>query len=99
MRSRFTAFARRDAAYLLRTWHPRTRPRRVAFDPRQRWTGLEIVDRVGGGLFDRDGIVEFRASYTLGAKPGTVHERSQFSRHDNLWVYVAAVAEPLTRPR
>ncbi|WP_416966449.1 YchJ family metal-binding protein, partial [Streptomyces sp. Agncl-13] len=26
MRSRYTAFVRLDAPYLLRTWHPRTRP-------------------------------------------------------------------------
>ena len=91
MRSRFCAFAVRDAAYLLRTWHPRTRPRRIQFDPRQRWTGLEIIDRSGGGLFDPDGTVEFRAGYLVGDRPGTTHERSQFSRHEGLWVYVGVL--------
>jgi SEC-C motif-containing protein len=90
MRSRFSAFAVQDDAYLLRTWHPRTRPPHVRFDARQRWTGLEIVDR-SGGLFDREATVEFRATYTLGGRPGTVHERSQFSRHENSWMYVGAV--------
>ena len=43
MRSRYTAFATRDAAHLLRTWHPSTRPRSIEFDPGQRWTGLEVL--------------------------------------------------------
>jgi len=88
MRSRFSAFARRDEAYLRRTWHPDTRPRRLDLDPAQRWTGLEIVDRAGGGLFDTAGTVEFRAYYTRGGRPGTLQERSRFARHDGRWVYV-----------
>jgi SEC-C motif-containing protein len=39
MRSRYTAFARGDAAHLARTWHPRTRPERVDVDPRTRGPG------------------------------------------------------------
>lgn len=92
MRSRFSAFAVGDAEYLLRTWHPGTRPRRVQLEPGQRWTALEIVDRSGGGLFDAEGTVEFVASYTLAGRPGRVRERSRFSRLDGCWVYVGAVA-------
>ena len=33
MRSRFTAFALGDADYLLRTWHPDTRPESLELDP------------------------------------------------------------------
>ena len=88
MRSRYSAFALGDTGYLLRTWHPSRRPRRLRLDPGQHWTGLAILDRTGGGLFDQDGIVEFRASYTLAGRPGAVHERSQFTRYDNAWVYV-----------
>jgi SEC-C motif-containing protein len=32
MRSRYTAFARGDAAYLRVTWHPSTRPAELALD-------------------------------------------------------------------
>ncbi|NUS16016.1 MAG: hypothetical protein HOY69_32225, partial [Streptomyces sp.] len=41
MRSRYCAFVRLDEGYLLRTWHPRTRPARLDLDPGMRWTGLE----------------------------------------------------------
>ena len=33
MRSRFSAFGVGDEAYLLRTWHPSTRPPLIDFDP------------------------------------------------------------------
>jgi SEC-C motif-containing protein len=86
MRSRFSAFAVGDAEYLRQTWHQRTRPRRLNLDPRQRWTRLEIVDRSGGGLFDTDGIVEFKAHHTA----GVLHERSTFAKVDGRWLYVGA---------
>ena len=84
MRSRYCAFVRRDGAYLLRTWHPRTRPERIDFDPGMRWTGLEILDTDGGSAFHSTGTVTFRASY----RGGSLHERSRFERVDGAWVYV-----------
>ena len=87
MRSRFTAFAIDDAAYVLSSWHPKTRPPDVEPDPGLRWTALDIIDTSGGGLFDAEGIVEFRAHFRDGGRPGDMHERSRFVRHDGAWVY------------
>lgn len=87
MRSRYTAFARGDVDHLLRTWHPDTRPADLELDPGLRWTGLEIVDRVGGGLFDSDGVVEFRAHHREGRQTGMQHERSRFVREGGRWFY------------
>ncbi|MFE2074890.1 YchJ family protein [Streptomyces misionensis] len=84
MRSRYCAFVKGDAQYLLRTWHPRTRPERLDLDPRMRWTGLEILDTDGGSAFHTTGTVAFRASY----RGGALHERSRFERVDGAWVYV-----------
>ncbi|GHF80261.1 YchJ family protein [Streptomyces thermodiastaticus] len=84
MRSRYSAFARQDAEYLLRTWHPRNRPARLDLDPRMRWTGLEILGTTGGSAFHTTGTVTFRASY----RGGVLHERSRFERVDGAWVYV-----------
>ncbi|WP_433798427.1 YchJ family protein [Actinomycetospora sp. CA-084318] len=83
MRSRYTAFVRHDVDHLLRTWHPDTRPATLELDPDTRWRGLEIVDRVAGGLFDTEGVVEFRAHH----RDGVQHERSRFGRVDGRWVY------------
>ncbi|MFJ6570503.1 YchJ family protein [Streptomyces sp. NPDC091292] len=88
MRSRYSAFVVRDEPYLLRTWHPDTRPAGVAFDPGMRWSGLEILDARDGSAFHRTGTVTFRASYTEGGRPGALHERSRFERVDGAWVYV-----------
>jgi SEC-C motif-containing protein len=89
MRSRFSAFAVGDPAYLRRTWHPSTRPGSLRLDPDQRWTRLEILGRAGGGLFDAEGTVEFRAHFTRGGRPGRLHETSRFVRGDGEWLYVA----------
>ncbi|MGX1566959.1 YchJ family protein [Streptomyces sp. NPDC055506] len=84
MRSRYSAFVKGDAGYLLRTWHPRTRPGRLDLDPGMRWTGLEILDTGDGSAFHTTGTVTFRASY----RGGSLHERSRFERVDGAWVYV-----------
>jgi SEC-C motif-containing protein len=88
MRSRYTAFAVGDDAYLLESWHPRTRPRRVDLDPAQRWTVLEILRTEAGGPFDDTGIVEFRAHYRHGGGRGSLHECSRFARVAGAWRYV-----------
>jgi SEC-C motif domain protein len=87
MRSRYAAFALDDAAYVLRSWHPDTRPDSVEPDPALRWTGLDVIESTGGGLFDAEGVVEFRARYRDGGRPGDMRERSRFVRHDGQWVY------------
>jgi SEC-C motif domain protein len=87
MRSRYSAFAVGDPAYLLATWHPSTRPAQLALDPDQRWYRLEIVSRVRGGMLDKEGTVEFRASFR-GASSGEQHETSRFVREGKQWFYV-----------
>ncbi|MEU8637597.1 YchJ family metal-binding protein [Amycolatopsis sp. NPDC048633] len=92
MRSRFSAFAVGDTAYLLRTWHPDTRPRRLALDAGQEWTRLEILGRTGGGLLHTEGTVKFRAHYRHHGRDGFLEENSRFRRADGAWVYLDAEA-------
>lgn len=89
MRSRYAAFAIGDEAYLLRTWHPRTRPESLSLDPRHRWIGLTVLGHVAGGEDDTDGEVTYRA--TSRNARGDVHtmtERASFTRRAGRWVYV-----------
>jgi SEC-C motif domain protein len=88
MRSRFSAFALGDAAYLLRTWHPSTRPRDLVLDPEDRWYRLDVIRTERGGLLDTDGVVEFRAHRRSPSGPAIVHEVSRFVREDRQWLYV-----------
>ncbi|WP_181805789.1 YchJ family protein [Streptomyces shenzhenensis] len=90
MRSRYSAFVKRDEPYLLRTWHPRTRPARLDLDPGMRWTGLEILATADGSPFHATGTVTFRASY----RGGSLEERSRFERVDGAWVYLDGVFPP-----
>jgi SEC-C motif-containing protein len=92
MRSRYSAFAVADEAYLLRTWHPRTRPGGVGLDRATRWTGLEILETTGGSAFHNEGTVTFRAHYAVGGRPDDLYERSRFLRHDGAWVYLNGVS-------
>lgn len=87
MRSRYSAFAVGDAAYLRDTWDPATRPRHVDADPDVRWTGLTVLARTGGELLAAEGTVRFRARHDGGA----VEEDSRFRRHQGRWLYVGPV--------
>ncbi len=91
MRSRYSAFVLRDPAYLMRTWHPATRPAALDLDPRLRWQRLEILDATGGGPFHAEGTVEFRAHHRTGDRSGNLHENSRFTHHAGAWVYVDGV--------
>ena len=91
MRSRYSAFAVHDAAYLAKTHHPSTRPGPLDFEPNLRWTGLEILDTTGGTAFHTDGTVEFIAHYRDSGRAGSMRENSSFVREDGNWVYLSAV--------
>ena len=92
MRSRFTAFAVGDTDYLLRTWHPSTRPSSLELDSGISWTRLDLLDRRRGGLLDVDGEVEFEAHFRHGSQRGSQHERSTFVRENGEWFYLREAA-------
>lgn len=91
MRSRYAAFAVRDAAYLLRTWHPDTRPDILDLDPGTRWERLEILGTTEGSAFHTMGTVTFRAYFKDNGRAGSLYEKSRFVRHGGAWVYGSAV--------
>ncbi|MCZ0992059.1 YchJ family metal-binding protein [Streptomyces noursei] len=93
MRSRYSAFAVGDTAYLLRSWHSTTRPAALELDPAQRWTGLEILAATGGTAFHTEGTVAFRAHYTAHGQTDSQEEHSRFVREDGQWVYVDALPD------
>ncbi|MFO0804398.1 MAG: YchJ family metal-binding protein [Gemmataceae bacterium] len=87
MRSRYAAFVRGDARYLLDTWHPSTRPPTIVFDPKLKWLGLKIV--AGETMANDAAEVEFIARYRIGvASVKHLHERSRFVRECERWLYV-----------
>ena len=87
MRSRYTAFVREDAAYLLATWAPAQRPAQLTFGPGVRWLGLQVrAHRLTG---DGAAEVEFVARQRgPGGRATRLHERSRFVREGGRWFYV-----------
>ncbi|NHR05645.1 YchJ family protein [Chromobacterium haemolyticum] len=92
MRSRYTAYARGDEAYLLASWHPSTRPPALdlAADAGVvKWLGLEVLATEAGGEADAEGVVEFAARYKVSGKAERMRERSRFAREDGRWFYLS----------
>jgi SEC-C motif-containing protein len=87
MRSRYAAFALDDSAYVLSSWHPETRPSAIEADPDLRWVGLDVLASTGGGMFDAEGVVEFRAHFRDHGRPGDMREVGRFVRDGGRWVY------------
>lgn len=94
MRSRYSAFAVGDPAYLRATWHPSTRPAAIDLDDATVWRRLDVLATSGGGPFDTRGTVEFRASYSDPSGRGSLHEVSRFVREDGAWTYVDGSVDP-----
>lgn len=100
MRSRYTAYTLRDAAYVLRTWHPSSRPPvlDLANDDSD-WLGLALLNRERGQPDDTEGVVEFIARYRQGGSDRQLHEISRFVREDGCWLYLdGSAGTRKTRP-
>ncbi|MEO2172707.1 MAG: YchJ family metal-binding protein [bacterium] len=91
MRSRYTAFCLGDRQYLLKSWHPDTRPSRVAINPDQQWLDLKILNTTAGRSSDETGKVEFRARYKLAGRGYRLHETSRFIKIASDWYYLDGV--------
>jgi SEC-C motif-containing protein len=88
MRSRYTAYTQGDAAYLLTTWHPTTRPESLQLDepPQPRWIGLTVKRHE---IQDAEhAVVEFVARYKINGRASKLHETSRFVREDGRWYYI-----------
>lgn len=98
MRSRYSGYVHDRHDYLLRTWHPSTRP--ATLDAHEtgtvRWLGLKILRAEAGGPDDTQGVVEFVARYKIAGKAHRLHEISRFAREGGQWFYVDGIM-PATR--
>lgn len=87
MRSRYCAYVQEDAAYLLATWHPATRPEVLNFaeEDKPKWLGLTVKRRTA--FDDNHAIVEFVARYKINGRGFRMHETSRFERIEGRWYY------------
>lgn len=90
MRSRFSAFATGNLAYLRQSWHPNTCPELTEDDLQTQWTRLEVI-RSKQGL--KKSVVEFKAWYLENDIEHSMHEVSLFKQHRKRWVYMGPLPE------
>ena len=88
MRSRYSAYAIMNEAYLLATWHPDTRPEQLKLTAMQKWLGLKIYAVLEGGVDDTAGTVEFAARFKIGGRGHRLRERSRFVKMQDRWYYL-----------
>ena len=91
MRSRYTAYTKRNEAYLLATWHTSTRPVRLdlADDAAAKWIGLDVKRFEVTGT--DSAVVEFVARYKIGGRAQRLRETSRFVREESRWFYLDAL--------
>ncbi len=98
MRSRFSAFAKKNEAYLLASWDSTTRPQKIdlAKDVAE-WQDLEIVSVKKGKTSDSKGVVEFKAFYLLDGERHTMNEISRFRKVNGLWYYLDGKVKSISK--
>ena len=101
MRSRYTAYTQGREDYLLRTWHPSTRPESLNLRETGavRWLGLKILRVEAGGIDDSEGLVEFVARHKVAGKASRLRETSRFVRERETWFYLDGEIAPQGRAR
>ncbi len=93
MRARYTAYATQNMDFLYLSGGPEVR---ASFDRNMcmewsksaEWQGLEVIATERGGAGDSDGIVEFKANYSVNGKPCLHHETAKFERIDGEWRFI-----------
>lgn len=93
MRSRYTAFSKNYADYLVKTHPPKTRHTVSKKDlsnfcKEVEFYKLEIIETENGKQEDDSGIVAFKAYYQFKNKKEIIPERSFFEKVNGLWMYL-----------
>lgn len=89
MRARYTAFARRNEAYIIATWDVAKRPATVDFSKQLvDWIRLVIVSSKKGGTMDNKGMIHFKAYYRQDGDEYALTEISRFRKLKSHWYYL-----------
>lgn len=98
MRSRFTAYAMQNEAYLLATWDSDKRPEQIDFSKEEaEWIRLEIIKTKKGREKDSKGIVEFKAYYIQDNEEYVMNEISRFKKQAGRWLYLDGLVKSVAK--
>ena len=92
MRARYSAHVKVDVDFLYATTHPDYRENydhkgTKSWAEKSEWQGLEILGTTAGGSTDDEGEVEFTARFRDTEGVRNHHERGQFKRMKNKWLF------------
>lgn len=104
MRSRYTAYATGNIAYVAATHAPEAA---ADFDEagsqemsrKVKWKGLTIEATEAGGPDDDTGTVTFAARFSMQGQESVHREISTFRKVDGRWLYVDGEVNPAVAPR
>jgi len=93
MRSRYTAYASENIDYIMSSHDPETvgdvdRESSEQWAKEASWQGLDVLTTEAGGADDDNGMVEFVAKYSIGAKVYAHHERATFRKIEGVWKFM-----------
>lgn len=102
MRSRYSAFYKKDARYLMDTlYHSKRSEQESAVLQKAvsatQWLKLNILSTEGGLESDQEGVVEFSAYYKTD-KVSVLREISRFIKEEDTWFYVDGQIKKQTLP-
>lgn len=95
MRSRFSAYATKNYAYVLATYAPAQRQqlsiKTLSHSADNiRWRKLDVL---ASAATEKVGSVEFIANYTIGDEYFAMHELSSFIKQNNKWFYTTGIMQ------
>ena len=105
MRSRYTAYVKRNYLHLRRSLSKEQQADFSEKDAREwaessEWLGLEVAGTEGGAETDQEGAVDFVARFKTAGEERKHVEKARFIREDGRWVYAGMIvpkAEPVRR--
>lgn len=105
MRSRYTAYVKRNYIHLRRSLSKEQQADFSEQDAREwaesaEWLGLDITGTEGGAEADQEGAVDFVARFKTAGEERKHVEKARFIREDGRWVYAGMIvpkAEPVRR--
>ncbi|MDR0502146.1 MAG: YchJ family protein [Treponema sp.] len=101
MRSRYSAYVEREIDYIINTCVHRGKDdidykSTRDWSEKSKWLGLKIISTQKGGISDKEGTVEFEATYERDGLKDIHHETGKFKKENEQWLYEEGHISPRT---
>ena len=101
MRARYSAYVKHEIDFIVKSC-TKNEKEQIDIDETRAWAeestwhGLKIIRTEKGGENDKEGIVEFSASYSRGGLKDLHLEKSKFVKQNDEWLYESGSLIPTT---